>query len=173
MRAQVDPTSLLPAIRAGVALLDRSLPVYNVRTFEDIRSASLADRRFAMTALLSFGLLATVLSVLGLYGVLAHLVQQRTREIGIRLTLGASPGRVHRLVLGNGFGLASAGLVLGAASTVASWRVVASKVPKVGQMDAATIVALAAGILAVAIVATWIPARRATRVDPMVTLRSE
>jgi predicted permease len=173
LRAHVDPASLLPAIRAAVAQIDRSLPVYNVRTFEDIRSASLADRRFAMTALLTFGLLATVLSVLGLYSVLAHLVQQRTREIGIRLTLGASPGSVHRLILGNGFGLASAGLALGAAVTIASWRVVASKVPKLGQLDAATIVALAVGILAIGTVATWIPARRATRVDPMETLRSE
>jgi putative ABC transport system permease protein len=173
VRARVDPRSLLPAIHAGVAQSDRSLPIYNVRTFDDIRAASLADRRFAMAAFLAFGLLATLLSVLGLYSVLAHLVQQRTREIGIRLTLGASPRSVHRLILGNGTGLASAGLVLGAAVAVASWRVVASKLPKVGQMDAATIVALAVGILAIATVATWIPARRATRVDPIVTLRSE
>ena len=80
---------------------------------------------------------------------------------------------MHRLILGNGIGLASAGLVLGAAVTVASWRIVAAKVPKFGQVDALTIASLGAAILAMAAIATWVPARRATRVDPVVTLRAE
>ena len=173
VRAQVDPTSCCRQFAPASPRSTAPCPSTTCARSRTYVRASLADRRFAMTALLMFGLLATVLSVLGLYSVLAHLVQQRTREIGIRLTLGASPRRVHRLILGNGIGLALAGLALGAAFTSASWRVVATKVPKVGQMDATTIAALALGILVIATVATWIPARRATRVDPMLTLRSE
>jgi ABC-type lipoprotein release transport system permease subunit len=173
VRTGTDPRLLLPAIRRAVARVDPALPLYKVRTFDEIRAALLADRRFAMIALLGFGLLASGLAALGLYSVLAHLVQQRTREIGIRLAIGATPESVRRLVLSNGLGHATAGLALGAACTFASWRIVAAKVPKVGQVDAATIALLGVGILLVAAIATWVPARRATRIDPMEALRCE
>lgn len=173
LRSRLDPGTLARAIRAAVAVTDQSLPVYNLRTFHDIRAASIADRRFAMTALLAFGLLAAALSALGLYSVMSHAVQQRTREIGIRLALGASPEQVRGLVLRNGLAVASSGLFIGAICTAVSWRIVVAEVPKVGQMEVTTVAALATAILCVALIATWLPARRATRVDPVVTLRSE
>ena len=173
VRTHVEPGLLLPAVRRALARIDPALPLYDVQTFGEIRAALLADRRFAMAAMIAFGLLTCVLAALGLYGVLAHAVQQRTREIGIRLALGATPGSVSGLILRHGIALAVAGLVLGTACTLASWRLVAANVPKLGQLDAAIIAPLSVAILVVAAAATWAPARRATRVDPIVTLRAE
>ena len=173
IKAKADPRPLVPAIRAATARVDPALPLYKIRTFDEIRAALLADRRFAMTGMLVFGGLAFGLSVLGLYGVLAYVVQQRTREIGIRMALGATASSVRRLVLTNGMTHAVGGIVLGLAAAAGSWRLVASRMPGLGHMDAPVLALLALAIAAVSALATWIPARRATCVDPVVTLRAE
>lgn len=173
VRAHVAPELLLPAIRRTVARINPALPLYKVRTFADIRAALLADRRFAMIVMLAFGLLTSWLAAVGLYSVMAHFVQQRTREIGIRLSIGATPESVRRLVLTRGIGHATAGLMLGAVSTVVAWRIVRAMTPKVGELNAMTIVALGVALLIVTVVTTWVPAWRATRVDPVMVLRAE
>lgn len=173
VKAAADPRALVPAIRQAAARVDPNLPLYNLRRFDDIRAAYLAERRFAMTMMLVFGGLAFGLAAVGLYGVITYLVQLRTREIGIRLAIGASPSRVRRQVLLSGLLHAGGGIAIGAACAIALSRLVAASVPGVGRVDPATLALLAGAIVLVAVVAAWVPARRATLVDPALTLRAE
>jgi ABC-type antimicrobial peptide transport system permease subunit len=173
VRAKDDPVALLPSVRAVISRLDATVPLYNIQTFDEITATLLADRRFAMIMLTIFAGLGFVLAIVGLYGVLSYLVQMRTREIGIRLAIGASHSRIRRQVLGNGLAHAALGILLGGGVAAASFRVVASRVPGLGAPDPAIISGVAMVIAAVAVLATWIPAARATRIDPALTLRAE
>jgi putative ABC transport system permease protein len=173
VRAARDPMALIPSIRAVVARLDASVPLYNVQAFGDVLAGRLADRRFAMRMLVLFAALGIVLSILGLYSVVSYLVHTRTREIGIRMAVGATPADVLRHVLSNGLAHATAGVLLGAAGVAAASRLVTSRVPGIGDVDVSIVVLLAVLLVAVAAVATCIPARRATRIDPALTLRAE
>jgi putative ABC transport system permease protein len=173
VRAARDPLALAPAIRSAVAAIDPDLPLYNVRTFDQIRTALVAERRLAMLTMVVFAALAIALSAVGVYGVVSYLVQQRTREIGIRLAIGATRWDVCRDVLRSGAAHALAGIVLGGVSAWATSHLASSQVQELGRLTPDVIGALALGVAAVALAATAMPAVRAARIDPSLTLRAE
>jgi putative ABC transport system permease protein len=168
-----DPLTLVASIRAEVSRLDPSLPVANVRTMEDVVNGSIAKPRLAGSVLLLFAALALLLAAIGLYGVLAFVVSERQHEIGIRMAIGADAGDVRRSVLRKGLALAGAGVIAGAAVSLTLGQVIRSLLHGVSPYDPATFSVVPAVLLAVAVLASWIPARRATRISPIVALRSE
>ncbi len=168
-----DPALLGAAIRDAVAAADPAQPVYNLRSIESYVEGSLAPRRFAMRLLGFFGASALLLAALGLYGVVSYGVTQRRREIGIRLALGAEPRAVLGLVLGQGVRLAAVGVAIGIAGAALTGRLIQSLLFETGALDPATTLVMAAMLLAAALLASYLPARRAMRVDPVVTLREE
>jgi predicted permease len=173
VRTAGDPLALAAPVRREIAALDRDLAVANVRTLDRVVADSVGDRRFTMLLLGLFGAVALALAVIGIYGVTAYGVAQRTREMGIRLALGATPVAVRRLVVGEGMRLALAGLGVGMALALVGTRALRSQLYGIGSSDPATYLALSAVLLLVAVLATYLPARRATRVDPAITLRAE
>jgi ABC-type antimicrobial peptide transport system permease subunit len=173
IRSAGDPRALAAPAREIVAALDRDLAVANVRTLDQVVADSVGERRLTLLLLGLFGGVALLLALVGIYGVTAYGVSQRTREMGIRLALGAAPGAVRWLVLGEGLQLAALGLSAGLALALAGGRVLRSQLYGVGSADPATYLALSIVLLLVAAAATWIPARRATRVDPAIALRAE
>jgi putative ABC transport system permease protein len=173
VRASGDPVSVANAIQRTVRSLDPSLPVYEVKTMDVWLDATVSPRRFNVLLLLTFGALALTLAAIGTYGVLAYSVSQRTQEIGIRMALGASRQDVLRMVVGGGLRLAVAGTLIGLALSLAAGRFISTLLFGVRANDPLTFSAVAAALLATAVFAAWIPARKATRVDPMVALRYE
>ncbi|TMA72592.1 MAG: FtsX-like permease family protein [Deltaproteobacteria bacterium] len=171
--ASGEPMSLLAALRADVAALDPDLPLSAARPLAQIVNESVNEQRFQMTLLSIFAVLALALAALGIYGVTAYSVAQRTREIGIRMALGADSSLVRRMVVGSGLRLALAGVAVGLAGALAGTRVLASLVYRVSTTDPLTLASTAAVLVISALLASWIPARRATRVDPAVSLRAE
>jgi putative ABC transport system permease protein len=172
-RAATDPGALLPSLRRALLAVDPDLPVYRARTLETVVSGSVETRRFNAALLEAFALLAFTLSMIGIYGVLSYTVGLRTREIGVRVALGASPAAVRRLVLKDGLGLAARGLALGLPLAMASSRLLEGMLFAVGPADPATLAVVSAAVFAAAALACHVPARRATRVDPTVALRHE
>lgn len=168
-----DPASLAPAILREVQNIDPDQPVANVSTMEKNISQSLATRRLTMTLLGAFAALALVLASVGLYGVMALSVTQRTREFGIRLALGAPREDVFRLALGRGLLLVGIGLALGLLGALGAGRALASLLYETGSLDPAALFTAIVALALVALLACWFPARRATRVDPIVALRYE
>jgi putative ABC transport system permease protein len=173
IRTKAEPTTVLGAVRNEIRTLDRALPVSNVRTMEDVMSASRARPRFLTLLLTLFSTVALVLAALGIYGVISYSVAQRTAEIGIRMALGAEGGDVVRLVGSTGMRLAASGVVIGGIGAFALTRTLTGLLFGVSSVDAGTFLAMAAVMAAVTLLACWIPARRASRVDPMVALRYE
>jgi len=173
VRASVDPTAIVSAIQRTVQTLDPSLPVYEVKTMDAWLDTTVSPRRFNVLLLLAFGALALTLAAVGTYGVIAYSVSQRTKEIGIRIALGASRHDVLRMVVGGGLRLAVTGVLVGVALSLAAGRLISTLLFGVRPTDPLTFSAVAATLLATAVFAAWIPARRATRVDPMVALRHE
>ncbi|HYY98875.1 MAG TPA: ABC transporter permease [Pyrinomonadaceae bacterium] len=173
VRADGDPRSLAPAIRAEVSKLDPALPLFDVKTMEEHMGVSLFPARVAATLLGGFGLLALLLAAMGVYGVVSYSVAQRTREIGIRLALGARAGNVLRLVAGRGMALVVAGLVAGLAGALVLTRFMEGVLYGVSATDALTFTLVVLLLAAVALLACLVPARRASKVDPMVALRHE
>jgi putative ABC transport system permease protein len=172
VRASVPPSSLVAPVRAVIRATDPSIPIYDVSTMEALIGGQTSQSRFMMWLMGVFAAVALVLSVIGIYGVMSYLVSQRTREIGIRLALGAAGRDIIALVVGNGARLVAAGVAIGLAAAFALQRLVASLLYGVSAADAASGVAVA--ILAgVALVACYVPALRATRVDPLYALRYE
>ncbi|HSB12526.1 MAG TPA: ABC transporter permease [Blastocatellia bacterium] len=173
LKSNSDPTSLTRALRNEVAAVDPDLPVFGERTMADVVAASLAQRRFAMQLVTIFGVVALILAGVGIYGVMAYAVNQRTREIGIRLALGANTRDIMRWVLKQGMGLTMAGVIAGLGAAVAATRLLGGLLFGVAPTDPVTFAALAALLAVVALIACYVPARRATRVDPIVALRYE
>jgi len=173
IRAKGDPAALANTIRRQVAALDRNQPVLDIGTMEKVVSDSVADRRFQMTLLTIFAAMALILSATGVYSVMAYAVARRTREMGIRLALGAPPRDVLRLVVGQGMKLALAGVGIGLAAAFGLTRLMRGLLFGVSALDPLTFVAVALLLTGVALVACCIPARRAMRVDPLTVLRSE
>ncbi len=173
VRTSSDPSSLTPSVRGAIRSLDPELPVFNVTSMEQLVSDSMAQRRFSMFLFGIFAAVALVLASVGLSGVMAYSVTQRTHEIGIRMALGASRGQVLRLVVGQGMILSAVGLGLGVAGALAATRLMAKLLFGVGATDPTTFVVIALVLGLVALVASYLPARLATRVDPMIALRYE
>jgi len=168
-----DIRPLVAAVKREVEALDPDQPIGKICTMDQSIASSLATRRLTMALLATFAVLALLLASLGLYGVMALTVTQRTRELGIRLALGAARTNIFRLVLGHGISLMAVGIVLGLAGAAAVGRVLMSLLYNVGMLDAGAITAAVFSLLAVALIACIVPARRATRVDPIIALRSE
>jgi predicted permease len=168
-----EPTALVDLVRGQVQRLDSHLPLYDVKTLASQIDESLTQERLVSWLCTAFGLLATFLTVLGLHGVLAFSVAQRTREIGIRVALGAQARDVFKLIIGQGMLLVSVGVVLGLAASFALTRLIASLLFGVAPTHATTFIAVSAGLELVALGACYLPARRATKVDPLVALRYE
>ncbi len=173
IRAKGDAAALTPAVRHAVQEIDPSLSVFNVRTLAEQVSQSLAPLRMNVVLLGVFGLLALLLASIGLYGVASYSVSQRTREIGVRMALGAAPSNVLGLVLGRGLVLVGAGLVLGLLAALAAAGVMRALVVGISPRDPLTFGVTAVALGAVALLATYLPARRATRIDPLIALRTE
>ncbi len=172
-RTNVEPTSLAAAVRDQIAALNKDQPVFNVRTMDEIVSQSVAPRRFSMLLLAVFAVVALALAVIGIYGMLSYAVAQRTREIGLRMTLGAQRMDVMRMVIGHGMKLASAGVVLGLIASFALTRTMKNLLFGVSATHPVTFGSITLLLAVVALLACWIPARRATKVDPIVALRYE
>jgi putative ABC transport system permease protein len=173
VRTSADPGGLAAAVTREARALDPNVPIYDVKTMEQLVSESLARRRFAMLALGLFSVVALVLAALGIYGVMSYTVAQRTREIGIRLALGAQTRSVLKLVVGQGMRLAVFGVGLGLVVAAAMARMIASLLFGVTATDPVTFLVIALLLAGVALLACYVPARRAAKVDPMVALRYE
>ncbi|MEO8027842.1 MAG: FtsX-like permease family protein, partial [Bryobacteraceae bacterium] len=168
-----NPESLTAAARKAVWAVDPDQPISAVQTMDELLSAEVADRRQNMALLAAFAGLALLLASLGIYGVLSYAVTQRTREIGVRMALGAASSEVVRMIIGQGLRLAGAGLLVGAVSALALSRVIASILYGVKPADPVTFGATIAVLLGVSFAACAIPALRASRVDPLIALRDE
>ena len=173
VRASGDRQSLVSALRREVAALDRNMPVYDVKTMAERASEVTSRTRFSAVLLGLFAGLALILSAIGIYGVMAYTVAQRTREIGIRMALGAQAEDVVRLVVGDAIVLTFAGLTLGLAAAYAATRLLVNQLYGVSTSDPITFAAISVLVVGMALAACFIPARRATKVDPMVALRYE
>jgi putative ABC transport system permease protein len=173
VKTKVDPISVIPLIRQAVWGIDKQLPVENVQTMEEILGQSVETQRFITSLLTLFAAVALLLAALGIYGVLSYAVTQRTGEIGIRMALGAPRANVLRLVVGQGMGLALAGAAGGLALALVTTRVLAKLLYGVSATDPLVFVVATAVLAGVALLATYLPARRASRVDPMIALRAE
>jgi predicted permease len=173
VRAAMEPSSLVSAVRNAITELDPELPLYDIRTMEERIDESLITRRSPVLLSMGFGLVALFLAALGIYGVLAYMVAQRTKEIGIRIALGCSEQAVFKLILQEGVLIVGIGFALGLAGAIALGKYVKSVLYSVRPMEP-SVLAWVTGILAVAaLVACILPARRATRVDPIIALRQE
>ncbi len=173
VRSNAPTASLVPAIREIVASLDKDIPVYDIKTMDEYVAGSVAQPRLSSTLLGIFAALALMLAMVGIYGVMSFSVEQRTNEIGIRVTLGAQPGDVLRLVLRQGMAIAAIGVALGIGGALASSGLLKSLLFGVRSGDPVTLAGVAILLLGCVLAACYIPARRAMRVDPMVALRYE
>jgi len=172
-RTQGDPRSVIAALRKEFQAMDPTLPLYDIKTLTEHMKIPLFPARMAANVLGSFGVLALVLAAIGIYGVMSYVVAGRTREIGLRMALGAQLRHVRQLILGQGMILASIGLAVGLAVVFILAQFLTSMLYGVSPADPITFIAITFLLAAVALVACYIPARRAARVDPMVTLREE
>ena len=173
VRSDVPLDRLTDAVRRAVAAIDSERPLFGLVTLEQAISASFAPKRMMMVLLGLFAVVAITLASVGLYAVMAYSVAQRTHDIGIRMALGATPWQVMHAVLGEGWRLAILGLVAGTIGALAATRLMRSLVFDVSTSDPLTFFGAASLLGAVALTACYIPARRATQVDPMIALRSE
>jgi putative ABC transport system permease protein len=173
VRSEGDPTQLVSAVRSVVNSVDPLQPVTDARSMDDYLAASVSRRRLSMLLLVLFAGVATVLAAVGIYGVMAYAVTQRSHEIGIRMALGAEPHDVLRMVVSDGMKVAGIGLVIGIAASYAAVHYLASQLYGVKAKDPITVICVSVGLALVAISACYFPARRATKVDPLEALRYE
>lgn len=173
VRADGDPTALTSAVRSRIKEVDSDLPIYNVNTMEQLLANSVAPRRLSMFLLTVFAAVALLLAAVGIYGVMSYSVTQRTHEIGVRMALGAQKGHILKQVVGHGLRLTAIGLAIGLAASFLVTGLMSSLLFGVKATDPLTFAGIPLVLAVVALVATYIPARRATKVDPMVALRYE
>jgi putative ABC transport system permease protein len=173
VRTEIAPGNIVPTLTSEVQSLDNALPLLHIKTLEEYVSDSIVGTRFEAVLLGIFGALAFLLTAVGLYGVISYVVAQRTREIGIRLALGADRNAILGMVLKNGTLLACAGVLIGLAGAFLLTQLMASLLFGVGPRDPVTFVCVPVALIAVAMLASYIPALRTANVDPMVALRDE
>jgi putative ABC transport system permease protein len=173
VRAERDPAALAPAVEQEIHAIDKDLPVFSIWTMDQLLGNSIAQRRLTLVLLASFAALALLLAAVGIYGVISYAVRQRTHEFGIRLALGARARDVLALILKQGLKLTLIGIGLGLLAAYALTRLLESLLFGVRPTDALTFGVIVVVLLGVALLACWIPARRATKVDPLVALRHE
>jgi putative ABC transport system permease protein len=173
LRTSGDPAALSNSLIGAVREIDHNQPLVNLRTMEENIAASVAQPRFRTVLLTILAALALLIAAVGIYGVMAFSVGQRTHEIGTRMALGSTPGQIFQLVIGNGLRLTLLGVVIGLAAGIAFARLLSTFLFQVGALEPLTIIAVSALLISVALIACYIPARRATRVDPTVALRYE
>src|SRR6266852_5486566 len=172
-RTTIDPEKMFQPVRAEVAALDPKIPIFGVKTFEEHIGISFFLQRMAATLLSIFGLLALSLAAIGLYGVMAYSVSQRTRELGIRVSVGAERRDIFKLILGQGLAISVVGLLAGLVAALAVTRLTARLLYGISATDPVTFIVIALLLLCVTLLACYFPARRATKVDPMIALRVE
>jgi len=173
LRTSVPAGTLETAIRRAVESVDPNVPVFAIRSMDEIVSLSIAEQRFALQIVGMFSLAAMILAAMGIYGVMAYSVSQRTHEIGIRVALGAQRADIFRMTVGNGMLLVAYGIVSGLVGSILLTRFLRSLLFGVTPTDPATFISISTLLAAVALVACYVPARHATRVDPLVALREE
>jgi ABC-type antimicrobial peptide transport system permease subunit len=173
LHTPMPPSSLTPPVRQALAQLDASLPLFNVRTMAEVIGDGAQGSQFLSVLVGSFAGFAALLAAIGIYGVLSYLVSQRTREIGIRMSLGASRGRVLAQVIWEGMRLATAGFAIGLAGAYAAGKVMASLLHEVEPRDPGVLLGTTGLLALVTLAACYVPARRAARLDPMAALRQE
>jgi putative ABC transport system permease protein len=173
LRASGDPARLTDSVRSAVREVSSDAPVFRVKTMTDVVAASTAQQRFNMVLMTVFAAVALVMAAIGMYGVISYSVSQRTHEIGVRMALGASTGAVVKLVVGQGMALASIGVAIGLGAAFGLTRLMSSLLFGISPTDPATFAIISLILAGVALVACFVPARRATKVDPMVSLRYE
>jgi putative ABC transport system permease protein len=173
LKSAADPASTIRALRSEISRVDPDLAIFDVHSMSERIDLSLSSRRTSMLLANAFGGIALFLATLGIYGVLAYLVTQRTREIGIRVALGGTPPTILRLILREGLQLVGVGLVLGLIAAASLQKAMASQIYGVRALDPVVLLSVMLVLGVVALAACAIPARRAMRVDPMVALRSE
>jgi predicted permease len=173
LRTAADPTRIIAAVRQAAREIDANLPLYNIKTLARQVDESLAQERLISALSSFFGLLSLLLAAIGLYGILAYAVSRRTREIGIRIALGARPGAVLRMVLRQGLILTLLGVGIGLGTSFAATRLLESQVFGVTPTDPVTFVVAPILLLTMALLASFVPARRATSVDPLIAIRQE
>jgi putative ABC transport system permease protein len=173
VRTAGDPANMTAAIRSQVLSLDKEQPISNIKTLDKFVATSIAQQQFSMLLLGVFAAVALMLAAIGIYGVLSYAVTQRTHEIGIRMALGAGRRDVLRLVVGQGMLLTLIGVATGLVAAFALTRLMSTLLFGVSATDPLTFSLIALLLVAIALLACWIPARRATKVDPMIALRYE
>ena len=173
VRTAVDPASLTSALRREITAVDAELPVYDVRTMKQIVAESVSQRRFSMLLIAVFAAAALILTAIGLYGVVSYSVSQWTHEIGIRMALGAQASDVLKMILRQGMALTLAGLAVGLIAAFAVTRLMSTLLFGVSATDPPTFVSVSLLLIIIALLACYIPARRATKIDPMIALRYE
>jgi putative ABC transport system permease protein len=173
IKGSSDPNQIIAFVRQQVKAIDPDQPIYNIRTMDEIRAESVAPERLNLTLLSIFAGIALILAIVGIYGVMSYAVTQRTHEIGIRMAIGAQPRDVFRMVIGQGMMLAFVGVVFGLVGAFVLTRWMTAMLFGVEPTDPATFASIAALLIGVALVACYIPSRRATKVDPVVSLRYE
>ncbi|HUK89245.1 MAG TPA: FtsX-like permease family protein, partial [Blastocatellia bacterium] len=164
---------LRPTIRLAVSAIDSQQPIYNVRTLDEILQRSVSQKRFTMLVMAFLAGMAGILAAIGIYGVMSHSVSRRTGEIGIRMALGADPSQVRQMVLGRAVALTAIGVFGGVVGSLALGGVISSMLSHVSSSDPIVMSMVCLGAIAVALLASYLPARKATRVDPMLALRKE
>jgi putative ABC transport system permease protein len=173
VKTSQEPAALASAVRAVVAGIDKEQPIFGVATMQEVVSASVSTPRFTLVLLGLFSCLALVLAAIGIYGVISYSVAQRTREIGIRMALGAQPRDVLRLVLSQGGRIAAAGILIGTVASLGLTRLMSNLLYSVSAVDPATLAVVTVVLALVAMAACYVPARRTLRVDPLIALRHE
>jgi len=173
VRSRVDRAQLTGALRRAIESVDPDQPITDVKTMEDYLAVAFSQRRLNMSLLAFFAIVAALLAAIGIYGVMGYAVTQRSHEIGIRMALGAEPGDVLRMIVGDGMKLALLGLAIGLTASLLLMKYLESQLYGVKARDPLTFIGVAAGLALVALAACYFPARRATKVDPLVALRYE
>jgi predicted permease len=173
VRSRAEAPALIAGIRRAIWSIDKDQPIARIATMEDLLAASASERRFALVLFEAFGVVALILAAMGIYGVLSGSVAERTREIGIRSALGASPGGILAFILKQGLGLTALGAAIGLSAAIAASQAMTGLLFDVSRLDPVTYVAMVALLLGVSLVACWMPAFRAARVDPAIALRAE